>query len=182
MRPDEICSMTVGDLKRTKKEFAEYGQLYDGENWLYVLPEHKTKKHIGTKILPIGIQEQNILTKYLTDNPQDALFKNYYGKPLTEPVYSRNVKQAIDRNGLQKFVPYQIRQTSLTEISLEHGRDIARAVAGHLNETITARYDHSDYRKALLVVNERNRTYKERKVVGDLTGRDIPNLRIFTGE
>jgi integrase len=192
MRPHEVCAMRMGDLKQTKEEFMEHGLLYDGESWLYVLDEHKTKKHIGTKVIPLGIQEQEILSKYLDNSDYlinsdlwSPIFKNSMGNAMTREAYGRNIKDAIERNGLQKFVPYQIRHTSLTEVSFEHGRDVARAVAGHTTEKMTARYDHSDYRKALAVVKERNKIYKEKKAMGSLgspDSLDVPVLRIFTGE
>jgi hypothetical protein len=40
-------------------------------------------------------------------------------------------KEAIGAHNLKKFVPYPIRHTALSEISLGHGRDTTRAVTGH---------------------------------------------------
>jgi integrase len=51
MHPSELCKMKNGDIKKTKKEFAHYSKLFDGVNWIYVLPEHKTKKFIGVKAI-----------------------------------------------------------------------------------------------------------------------------------
>ncbi|MDR2756685.1 MAG: tyrosine-type recombinase/integrase [Planctomycetaceae bacterium] len=179
MRPKELCNMCVGDIKRTKKEFAEYGRLYDGINWIYVLKTHKTEKKIGAKAIPLGIEEQDIINKYWNDNTLSPIFKNKNGKAFTRAEYGRKIKNAIDKNELQKFVPYQIRHTSLTEISAEHGRDIARAVAGHTTEKMTAIYDHSDIIKALYVVNERNKNYRKNEKD---TATSTPILRIYTGE
>jgi integrase len=61
MRPNEVCKMKVADIKRTKSEFADHSRLYDRENWIYVMKNHKTQKHIGEKIIPLGLAEQNIL-------------------------------------------------------------------------------------------------------------------------
>jgi integrase len=183
MRPKELCAMKVGNIKKTKEEFAEYGQLFDGENWIYVLPEHKTKKYIGTKTCPLGYEEQEILAKYMNQPLGTFLFWNTHSRPMTRVCYDRNIKTAIETHNLKKFVPYQIRHTALTEISLEHGRDIARAVAGHTTEQMTARYDHSDLEKAFRVVRERNKTFIARKkVAGDSTVPSAPIFRIFTGE
>jgi integrase len=183
MRPKELCSMHVCDIKKTRSEFSEYGQLFDGVNWIYVLPKHKTDKYIGSKTFPLGLQEQEILIKYM-DRPLEAfLFWNSHGRPMTRICYDRNIKEAIEANNLKKFVPYQIRHTAISEISLEHGRDTARAVAGHTTEKMTARYDHSDLEKAFRVVRERNKKYiSQPKVSGVSEGLTIPNFRIFTGE
>jgi hypothetical protein len=80
-------------------------------------------------------------------------------------------------------VPYQIRHTALTGVSLIHGRDIARAVAGHTTETMTARYDHSNLEKAFMVVRERNQQYKVVGISGDSDlYNTMPKLKIFRGE
>jgi integrase len=110
MRPKELYGMHVSDIKRTKEEISKY-YLFDDNDikdiWIYVLSEHKTKKYIGTKIIPLGKEEQNILTKYL-DRPLDSfVFWNKHGKPMNRDCYDRNVKDAIDKHKLNKFIPYR---------------------------------------------------------------------------
>jgi integrase len=169
MRPKELCTMRIGDIKHTKEEFAEYDEFFDGENWLYVLQNHKTKKYIGAKTIPLGKEEQEILAKYLNRPLDSFVFWNQHGKPMNRDCYDRNVADAIEEHRLKKFIPYQIRHTALSEISLNHNRDIARAVAGHTNEAMTARYDHSDLEKAVRVVKERNKKFIAQKNARDLT-------------
>jgi integrase len=181
MRPSEVCKMKIGDIKRTKYEFADYSRLFDGENWIYIL-SHKTESYIGKKAVPLGLQEQEILEKYLIGKSDSPVFRNRKGSSLSRTDYGRKIKKAIEKNNLPKFVPYQIRHTSLTKTSEEHSRDIARAVAGHTTEAMTARYDHSDLKKFMSVVRERNRIYKEQKVVGfsECTAENYI-LKIFNG-
>jgi integrase len=174
MRPKEACTMCVSNIKRTKEEISKYylfdDDLFDENIWLYVLPNHKTKKYIGTKIVPIGLQEQEILAKYLNNCPVDSfLFRNQFGKPMTRNCYDDNIQKAIEKNGLQKFIPHQIRHTVITKISLKHNLDIARAIAGHTTEVMTARYDHSDLKKTIMVVRERNKEFIiQKKIAGDI--------------
>lgn len=184
MRPGEVCKMHVGDIKRTKAEFAEVSYLYDGETWLYVLPGHKTEKRIGGRAIPLGAEEQDILSKYMSPDPAMPIFRNKRGKAISGPLYSRTVAEVIEDHGLTKFVPYQIRHTNLTRTSKAYGRDTARAVAGHTTETMTARYDHSDLEKAFEVTKERNLAYMARKAMGsDLPPlAEGPTLRLFSGE
>ncbi|MDR1269555.1 MAG: hypothetical protein LBK82_08525 [Planctomycetaceae bacterium] len=48
---------------------------------------------------------------------------------------------------------------------------------------MTARYDHSDLKKTVMVVHERNKEFiAQKKVVGDVEGLNISILRIFTGK
>jgi integrase len=163
MRPKELCEMHVGDIKKTKEEFAEYDRLFDNENWIYVLSKHKTEKHIGAKTIPLGMEEQEILTKYLNRPSDSFVFWNQHENPMNRACYDRSIKRVIDKHGLKKFIPYQIRHTVLSDISLDHGRDTARAVAGHTSEAMTARYDHSDLEKAFRVVRERNKKFVSQK-------------------
>jgi integrase len=110
-----------------------------------------------------------------------VIIKNKRGRQVSRSTYTDTIKIAIKKNNLKKFVPHQIRHTNLTEVSREHGRDVARAVAGHTTEKMTARYDHSDVYKAISVAKERNR----KKAVGATDRADapsVPALRIFTGE
>jgi integrase len=145
--------------------------------------EHKTKKHIGVKAVPLGKDEQKILEKYLKGkSPESPLFLNNRGKAISRESYDRTIQETIEKHKLKKFTPYQIRHTSLTKVSLEHGRDVARAVAGHTTDKMTSRYDHSDLDKAFRVTKERNKKYRSEKIVGDSRGTDIPIFRIYTGE
>jgi len=129
---------------------------------LYVLDEHKTGRHIGIKEVPLGLEEQDILGNYLTTAEQFVFTKHSkrgFGKPWTVHEYDRYISRAINRHNLSKIVPYELRHTSLSNISNEFGRDAARAVAGHTTEAMTSRYDHSDPQKAFMVARERNRKY-----------------------
>lgn len=129
MRPSEVCEMTVGSLKRTKGDFAKYNRLYDGENWIYVLDEHKTEQHIGNKVVAIMLEAQEILQKYIGDKtPDQPVFsktgKRGFGKPFTSEEYGRYIKRVIDKHHhLQKFTAYQVRHTGLSQISLEYDRE-----------------------------------------------------------
>jgi integrase len=173
MRPSEVCKMRAGDIKTTREQFAEYSRLYDGENWMYVLPGHKTDKKIGKRAIPLGLEEQEILLKYIDfGTPEKPVFCNRRKNFYTPERYSRIIKKAIEKNNLEKFVPYQLRHTNITDTSEKHGRDIARAVAGHTTESMTAIYDHSDYKKSLDVVRERNIIYRSKN-------NERPALRVF---
>ena len=46
MRPSEVYQMTVGDIDRTRENGL----------WHYVLGSHKTEKHVGKKVIPLGKQ------------------------------------------------------------------------------------------------------------------------------
>jgi integrase len=163
MRPCEVSRMKFEDIDME----------YDGENWLYTPPKHKTAWRGKIRTILLGLEEQEILKKYLNKEADELIFLNTKGNPYTADWFSRLIKKKIDKNNLPKFTAYQLRHTSLTDISLKHGKDAARAVAGHSSEITTGIYDHSDLEKFKMVVNSRNK---------NIVVSDTPKLRIFTGE
>jgi len=72
MRPCELCKMTVGDIDRTRGNGLWYYTLkaHDPEQHA-----HKTEQHIGKKVIPLGLPEQELIAPYLVGkNPTDAVF------------------------------------------------------------------------------------------------------------
>ena len=61
-RPSEIFKMRVGDIDRTRGNGL----------WYYVLKNHKTKKFIGEKEIPLGKPEQDLIAPYLEGKKPDA--------------------------------------------------------------------------------------------------------------
>ena len=157
MRPGEVCKMRCGDIKKTKAEFVEAGHpdLDEGEVWLYHLARHKTDRYVEERNIPLDLEVQELLKKYLVDDPERPIFFNKLGNAFTTGRYSRIVFKTIEKHSLSKFVPAQLRHTGVSKTSKKYGRDTARALAGHTTETMTARYDHSDFDKALEVALEK---------------------------
>ena len=192
MRPVEGCKVRYCDIKKTREEYAAAGILYDtyndyeGETWLYVLDQHKTKKKIGRKIVPICKEAQEVFLKWLRPGePEKPVFPNKRGNPYTTHRYDVIVARTIAEHGLPKFTPHQIRHTYTTLTSKKHGRDVARAAAFHTSEKTTAIYDHADIEKRLAVMREQNRAYNviNTHAVGyEFTAAAPPTLRIFSGE
>jgi integrase len=169
MRPSEVFRMTWAQIKTD----------YDGENWLYLPYKHKTSWRGKDKVVILGNDEQEILNKYKVTNSDEYLFLNLKGNPYTTGVYDNIIRETIEKNKLPKFTPYQLRHTKLTDISLEFGRDTARAVAGHTSEITTSIYDHADLEKAKLVVKKRN-TPKNNYELTKLPM--LPYLKVYRGE
>ena len=65
MRPSEVVGMRVGQIDQTS----------DSEFWYYTLKQHKTEKHIGKKLIPLGKAEQELIAPYLSGKePESAVF------------------------------------------------------------------------------------------------------------
>jgi integrase len=173
MRPSEVRNMTAGQIKRD----------YDGENWLYLPEKHKTAWRGKSKAVIFGKSEQEILLRYIDfDDLTRPVFQNVFGLMFSDSRLTQILNNAFKWNPqLTKFTPYQLRHTAITEISETYGRDVARAVAGHSSEAMTQIYDHSDVKKALLVVTDRQKSVAEASnSVNAAFAR--PTLRIFTGD
>jgi integrase len=166
MRPSEVCRMKAEHIVTE----------YDGKNWLYLPPKHKTAWRGKERVIILGLEEQEIIKKYLKKDTDKNIFLNTKGNPYTGSALSQEIRKKIKKNNLPKFTAYQLRHTKLTEVSAEHGRDAARAVAGHSTENITGVYDHSDIGKFKAVIDSRNR-----KVV-NATDQPQTALKIFIGE
>ncbi|MDR0704635.1 MAG: site-specific integrase, partial [Planctomycetaceae bacterium] len=163
MRPSEVFQMKIGDIDMK----------WDNDDWLYSPPKHKTTWRGKNRAIILGSEEQDILEKYLNGDPEKNIFLNQKGNPFNTSTFDKAISKIIKKKKLPKFTPYQLRHTSLTNISAEHGRDVARAVAGHCSEIITGVYDHSDLRKFKTVVDSRKKNN---------TPFTRSTLKIFTGE
>jgi integrase len=160
MRPNEVCRMKAEEIDMD----------YDGgENWLYSPPIHKTAWRGKSRCIVLGWEEQEILKKYITTQNSN-IFLNKIGKPFSVRRYGKILKEVIDKNKLPKFTSYQLRHNAITEISLVHNKDMARAVAGHNSELTTGIYDHADLDKAKIVVNSRKKKMEK---------KPVPFLRIY---
>ena len=91
MRPSEVFNMTVGDIDQTR----------DAELWYYTPKSHKTKRFIGTKKIPLGKPEQELIAPYLVGRkPEQAVFS-----PCTA-IQERNAERRANRKS--KLTPSQI--------------------------------------------------------------------------
>jgi len=60
MRPGEICRVRSADVERS------------GEVWLLRLEKHKTDASGRPRVIPLGLQSQQVLMPFLADRPPDA--------------------------------------------------------------------------------------------------------------
>ena len=140
MRPSEVCKMTVEDIDRSRGNGL----------WYYTLkahnPEqqaHKTEQHIGKKVVPLGLPEQELIVPYLIGKkPTDAVFS-----PKTAMQEWHAERRA---NRKSKITPSQIE------------RDATRA-AKPAKRQPGEFYDQSSYRVAVL-----NAIKKGNKILPDV--------------
>ena len=152
MRPGKVCN-----LKPCMIDFK-----YDGENWLAQPEEHKTAGKGFTRSFVLCKRSQEILKKYMQDDPNRHFFLNDKGNPFTPNVFGKAVKKVIDKHGLQKFVPYQLRHNAATKTAMEHGREYAQELLGHAKPEMTDNYIHDPTlgtEKIQKLAVERNRKF-----------------------
>jgi integrase len=141
--------IAVGDI--------EQGQ--DPNLWYYTLERHKTQKHIGKKIIPLGALEQKLIAPYLEDKTADqAIFsprqameergvQNEVGDFYDKDSYRRAIVYAIKKGNksgraIPHWTPYQLRHATATELTerIALGREVAREKLGHTKVEMTKRY------------------------------------------
>lgn len=131
-RPKELIDLTPAELEK------------DDRHWVYRPKHHKTRKKNKLRAIVFGAESEAILKKYWPRKVQERFFAFY-----SDAAVIRNaVYRACARARLPRWHPYQLRHAAVTRIALEHGKEVAAAVAGHANVLTTERYDHGAVERA----------------------------------
>lgn len=131
-RPSEIINLTPLELAE------------DGAFLVYRPKKHKSKKRNKLRAIVFGTECTAILKRYWPASKGLRFFADYGDSgAIRKAVY-----RACDRARLPRWHPYQLRHAAVTRIALEHGKEVATAVAGHANVLTTERYDHGAVERA----------------------------------
>ena len=121
-RSGELLGLTPAMIIREKKE------------WRAELEDHKCAHHELSRTIVFGPKARKIIQRYLTDDPNQALFK------LTRAGYCRAITRACKRAKIERWTPHYLRHTYITRTREKCGIDAAQAVAGHSTSAQTAEY------------------------------------------
>ena len=174
MRPGEVCNIKPCWIDR----------VFDGVNWFYLPEEHKTAGRGKDRPFVFTRTAQEILTKYITDDSHQHLFLNNKNKPFTTRSFGQAIKRTIEKHGIPKFTPYQIRRNVATwgagELSLDH----TRAFLGHADEKMTRYYvdEEIDLAKIKEFAVKREQALAAAVPDEPKSPYSRPALRIFTGD
>jgi len=133
LRPGEFCGLCPADI-----DFE-----FDGINWLAQPKKHKTASKGFARPIVLCKRSQEILKKYMPADPSQCFFLNSYGNPFTSISFGRAVRKVIDKHGLPKFTPYQLRHNAATKAEKEYGRKYAQELLGHAKPEMTDNYIHN---------------------------------------
>ena len=170
-----VGDVAVGDI--------ELGQ--DPNLWYYTLERHKTQKHIGKKVIPLGEIEQPLIAPYLVGkSAEQAVFsprqsmkehgvqRDDVGEFYDKDSYRHAVKYAIEKGNkagakIPHWTPYQLRHAAATELTerIALGREAAREKLGHTKSEITKRYTAG---AELTVAEEMARNRRNRQTPEDV--------------
>ncbi len=131
-RPDEILCLTPDQLVK------------DGEYYVYRPTSHKTVKKNKLRSIVFGAESLAILRKYWPGESATRFFPQYGSSGV---IYTA-IRRACQRAKLPLWHTYQLRHAAITRISLQHGKDVAQAVAGHAKATMTDHYDAGNLERA----------------------------------
>ena len=172
MRPSEVCF-----IKPCLIDFN-----HESGNWLYQPDQHKTAAHGVERNFFFCRTSQAILQKYMPDDPNQFFFLTRRKTPVSVAVLGRNIKRAIEKNGLEKFTPYQIRHTIATWINGNFDEKHAQEFLGHTTPEMTRNYIHDKTDKIQRVAEALDTAFAA-AVPGEPQFAPFPpTLRIFTGD
>jgi integrase/recombinase XerD len=114
-----------------------------------VLPANKAKGR-RVRIIPLSNIVIKLLIELITENEthfnSKNLFLNWYGEPMAEDTFRRNLKRYVKKAGITKpFSCHDFRRQSITEM-LKNGASLfsVMAIVGHQQITTTKKYAHFD--------------------------------------
>jgi len=135
-RSGELLKLTTSMLNRT------------GDIWQAELGDHKTRHHGKSRTLHFGPHAQLILTKYLSADPDERLFR------MTGAAYRRAITRACEKLGIDRWVPHQLRHTNADVVREEFGLEHTQAVLGHAKANMTKHYAQASSKKAAEVARK----------------------------
>ena len=135
-RSGELIKLTTGTINRT------------GDVWAAQLGDHKAVHHGKSRTLHFGPHAQLILTKYLSADPDERLFR------MTGAAYRRAITRACEKLGIDRWVPHQLRHTNADVVREEFGLEHTQAVLGHAKANMTEHYAKASSKKAAEVARK----------------------------
>ncbi|MGG3210973.1 tyrosine-type recombinase/integrase [Geobacillus stearothermophilus] len=131
MRINEAVNLTVDDLDLKSKRI--------------ILPAHKNKTR-KQRIIPLSNYTVKLLIELINENQahfeSKYIFLNWYGEPLAEDTFRRNLKRYVKKAGITKqFSCHDFRRQAITEM-LAAGASLfaVQAIVGHSQISTTKRY------------------------------------------
>ena len=135
LRIKEAISLTVDDLDLSGRRI--------------VLPADKAKGR-KSRIIPLSGLVIKMLIELVSENEthfeSEKLFLNWYGQPMAEDTFRRNLKRYVKKAGINKpFSCHDFRRQSITEM-LASGASIfaVQSIVGHSQISTTRKYVHFD--------------------------------------
>lgn len=155
-RPSEVLQMTPSEIDMDSEPGV----------WLLIPKRHKTMRYGRPKCIVLGPRCQEALRPWLTGTAQDdRIFtpeavnrvrapnairtRRYRKAAIVAQDIHRSVAKACREAGIEPWVPYQLRHTSLTEFRHAGGLDAAQQQGGHTSVSMTERYAAADRSKAI---------------------------------
>jgi integrase/recombinase XerD len=114
-----------------------------------ILPAEKAKGR-KSRIIPLSGLVIKMLIELITENQAHfdnrRIFLNWYGEPMAEDTFRRNLKRYVKKAGVTKpFSCHDFRRQSITEM-LASGASLfaVQAIVGHSQISTTKKYVHFD--------------------------------------
>jgi len=145
MRIQFLNGMRPGEALGIKSCYIDYE--YDAENWHFQPGKHKTAGKGKSRDFIFGKLSRQILEKYKPEDSYKCFFLNSRGNPITVDLYDKKIRQLIEKHGLKKFVPYQLRHAIATLVDQNIDIEHAQLYLGHADPKMTKQYLHEQLAK-----------------------------------
>lgn len=160
-----LTSMRPGELVQLSAKYVDRS----GDAWLFTPPKHKTQKRGKSRVIPIGPQAQQLLSKYLfSDRCFQYTSASYrravhracdraFPHPLLSAIPKRKltVEQSTELETWQsdhRWSPNRLRHSAATMIREKFGLEHAQVALGHSRASTTEIYAAANQAKAIEVV------------------------------
>jgi integrase len=135
-RPGELVNLTGEMINRST------------DIWVADLADHKNRHRGKERFLVFGPKAQLILTRYLSANPSERLFR------VARATIGNQVKAACDELEIERFSPHWLRHNAASWLREEYGLDVAQIMLGHASASMTELYAHLNLKKAITVARD----------------------------
>lgn len=133
---------------------------------------HKTAHRDHNRVILIGPRCKAVLEPFIQTrepseclfSPRDAWLLTHDGKmkggkrqpssQYTTHAYGHAILKAINRAGVPRWSPHQLRHNAATRLNDEFGPEIARIILGHRSLAATRTYVQDGYKKAIEVIEK----------------------------
>lgn len=144
LRVQLLTGMRSGELLTMRPQDVDISQ----RHWIYQIADHKTKKHIGPKLIGIPEPAAKILAEHMPRQICDRFFAWSVNR------HRKRTIAAIEKAGVKHWYPHQLRHTMSTIAKQKIGLEGAQTLLGHTDTKTTEIYARTTKEAIIRLLDE----------------------------